>query len=324
MKRNHRPKGQILGTLWILVAATAGFNAGGGPLGATEARAERVHTRISGIDEADPAAKQTEHLIFLEDGTVVRLSEWHPEWLDPLWEARWSGREITLDLGPRRVIQGVEATTPGEIGRVDAGSRSGSAADSLRDLGDRSDWGRPGEFPQDYEPTILENDRHAAEIFGELNRGWRRRSQCYNRAHVWAYESKRSHGLDSMKAFLFFTAKYIREYDYGWWFHVAPYSMVRMGVAGAAEARVLDRTFMRRPVDLQTWTNYFVYPKPKCPVVTRYQDYSEHQYEAYCYLILVSMYYWQPRDIESVSAGVPPKTEFIPGEVSWAYRQGFR
>lgn len=266
------------------------------------AHAERIPTQIAGFELGDPAAKRADHLVFLDGGEVVRLRESQGELFRQLREAQLSQDELLLEVDDDHYVTAVLRASPSEM----PAARSPEA---------------PGEAKTAYDPTVLPDSAAANPIFRSFNPDARSKSQCYNRAHVWAYESKREFNLDSMKVFMFFTSKYIRDYNYYWWFHVAPGTLVQTP-EGPSE-RVLDPAFMKAPVPTQTWTNYFVKPKPVCPVVTRYQDYSEHQYEQYCYLIKVPMYYWQPRDIESVSNGKPEKTQFIPDEVDWAYHQGF-
>ncbi len=176
-------------------------------------------------------------------------------------------------------------------------------------------------FEAEYEPSVIEPQK-ATEIFSTMSRRTRSRSQCYNRALIWGYDAQNAHQLKSMKVFMFFTAKYIREFRYRWWFHAAPYTLVQ--TATGPEERVLDRQFMRGPVDMKTWSDYFIYPKKPCPTVERYKDYSERQYDQYCYFIKVPMYYWQPRDIEARDQGRPHALEFISSEVRYAYWQAFR
>jgi hypothetical protein len=168
-----------------------------------------------------------------------------------------------------------------------------------------------------YEPTELENMSSATGIFRRMNRNHQRASQCYNRAHVWAYEEYQRTQWKSMKLFLFFTDRYIRNYRYKWWFHVTP--MARVGTQNFA----MDRTFTSGPLPIKDWTDIFIYSKRQCPVVHKYSDYEDHQWAEDCYLIPVSMYYWQPRDIDRFERTGKEKTEFIRSEVNHAYWEAF-
>ncbi len=174
----------------------------------------------------------------------------------------------------------------------------------------------------EYEASILDGQDEANSIFKKLNRRYRRRSECYNRAHVWSYESLSRFGLKSMKVFLFFTRKYIREYDFGWWFHVSPFTFVLEN--GEPQERVLDYMFVYSPSDMKKWTDYFMSNDAECPTVSKYSDYANNQEKAYCYLIKTSMYYYQPLDLTKLEQSGNEKHEWVDWEVNNAYRQGFR
>jgi hypothetical protein len=124
-----------------------------------------------------------------------------------------------------------------------------------------------------------------------------------------------------MKVFMFFTAKYIRDYHYRWWFHVSPFSYVED--KGIVRESILDFRFMQGPVSPKEWSDQFIGPKSECPTVKKYSDYSDHQYEHYCYFMKVPMYFWQPRHLEALEAGASPPETFIREEVLSAYSQAF-
>jgi hypothetical protein len=178
----------------------------------------------------------------------------------------------------------------------------------------------PYEIPT-YEPSVISSER-ATEIFNSMNRRVRRTSQCFNRALIWGYEAWKKNDLKSMKVFMFFTEKYIRDYHYHWWFHSSPFTWVE--TPQGPEERILDRYFMSGPVTFKTWSDYFIQPKTPCPTVDHYTDYSEHQQDQYCYFIKVPMFYWQPKDVEARDRGEPHAHEFIKEEVDAAYKQGFK
>lgn len=172
-----------------------------------------------------------------------------------------------------------------------------------------------------YEPTVLENVDEANRIFKTFNPDYRWRSQCYNRAHIWTYESFKKFSLNSMKVFLFFTRKYIREYNYKWWFHVSPFTYVME--EGLTVEKVLDYEFIKKPYNMKAWTDIFMKNDANCPEVQKYSDYSQHENEAYCYLIKTSMYYYQPKDLEQLEITGQTKTDWLDKEIDQAYKQGF-
>lgn len=143
-------------------------------------------------------------------------------------------------------------------------------------------------------------------------------SQCYNRAHVWAWEEYYYGGLLSKKQFLFFTSRFIRNYRYRWWFHVAP-SVV---VSGKGD-EILDRRYARTPLDVTTWTRKFVSSGRRCPVINRYNEYAHHQGEEDCFLLSAPMYYWQPRELELRDNLGIKKKSFLARELDLAYGEAF-
>lgn len=170
---------------------------------------------------------------------------------------------------------------------------------------------------ESYRPTQLQSYGEAQDIFSKLNRGHQRDSQCYNRAHVWAYEEWRRIGLRSLKLFMFFTTRYIWDYKYEWWFHVTPLTYV------GNIPYTLDRTFNRAPLNIKDWTLGFIKSRRDCVVVSRYSQYERNQMTEHCYLIPATMHFWQPRDLESYEQTGRYKNSFIPSEVNHSYWEAF-
>lgn len=165
---------------------------------------------------------------------------------------------------------------------------------------------------------VGDDARKVKSIFKRMRRKFRRRSQCYNRARVWSWElsfnrheGKRIH---TGNTWLFFTRRYIRQYKWKWWFHIAPYLLVN------GEPQVLDRSFTKKPSTIQEWTNEFMYNDEKCKMVKRYSEYSEHQEERSCFLILSSVFYWQPFDIENAENLGTMQTEWKDSRNRKAYK----
>jgi hypothetical protein len=191
---------------------------------------------------------------------------------------------------------------------------------SLLNVGDRVETNEPGPHTLDestYDPSVLSDQNAASAIFNRM-RSTRWRSQCYNRAHVWAYEEFNRSGLRAQKTFIFFTNSYIRNYNYKWWFHVAPSTLVEE--SGVKKSMVLDWTFFDLPQEEKEWALYFMESKRACPTVKRYSDYKNNQESEDCYLIKTSMYFWQPLDIEAHEKSGEEKTNFIDWEINRAYR----
>jgi hypothetical protein len=181
----------------------------------------------------------------------------------------------------------------------------------------RDEWKFQAE-PISFQPTILTSSSRSREIFSKFRRDYQSESQCYNRAHVWAWEEYYYQGLKSNKHFLFFTTSYIRRYRYQWWFHVAPSVLV----AGKGE-EILDGRYANKPLGVREWTKKFVLSGRSCPKVSRYNDYYNNQASEDCYLISVPMYYWQPRDIERRDQTGIEKKGFLGRELDVAYGEAF-
>src|SRR5690606_33089543 len=95
--------------------------------------------------------------------------------------------------------------------------------------------------PLSNDPTILSSYDQLSTIFNRMNRSWKSQTECTDRAHIWSYEEWKRSGHVFNKVFLFFTDTYIRRYNYHWWFHVSPYSLVKNG-EGTTEY-VVDRKY---------------------------------------------------------------------------------
>lgn len=145
--------------------------------------------------------------------------------------------------------------------------------------------------------TRLKSYSDAESLMNTFNGDTRMKSECYNRAHMWTYESVAKQGITLGKVWIFFTRKYIREFRHKWWFHVAPYTNVNDDNG----KYILDRGFTMIPYNLENWKNMFIKNKASCPVIKDYNQYENDYKNAYCYLIYSSQYYWQPWQIENLS-----------------------
>lgn len=173
-----------------------------------------------------------------------------------------------------------------------------------------------------YQPTLISGKENLMAIFQGLRKDTRRRSECYHRAYVWAYEEHKKSNRMLTKHFLFFTRRYIREYRYRWWFHVAP-SALFANDDGSQEFIIFDRTFMNGPASIKEWTDSFIASRRHCPVVYVYSHYNNNQESQHCYLIPTPMYYLQPLDIENFEKKGVEKQNFVPWDLNLSYRKGF-
>lgn len=170
-----------------------------------------------------------------------------------------------------------------------------------------------------FAPSELKSMEEATELFnGMLNDGDRRRSQCFKRAHIWAYDMWSKLGLSTQKIFIFYTQRYIQLEDFDWWFHVAPLVVVR------GQDYVFDGTFMTTPVSLKEWKNYFIKSeKVNCPLIKTYQEYTKDQWKRLCFLMKTSMYHFSPLDIENRDVNKIQRNHWVLEELQDA-RRAFR
>lgn len=171
-----------------------------------------------------------------------------------------------------------------------------------------------------YRPSILANLDQARSFFYDAQSN-HKESQCYNRAHAWAYDWRVKRNLYSSKVWLFFTKRYIRKYKFEWWFHVAP--MVQVIINNEVKERMMDIKYARGPIKLKTWTDIFMRDSADCPVVEKYSDQADYPESGTCFLMKSSMYYYQPLDLEQREVmGIEKSTWFEP-EVRTAFLDAF-
>lgn len=269
------------------------------------ANAERFQAKIYdiGVGQAGEA-----HLIKLTSGQVAFIKNDDEQMMESLQANQRSGDIVEIELDINRNIVSAQSTNFFDDITSNADARN-------RVLTYKT---------QKHMPTLLENRGQTQQVFGRLNTGYNKKSQCYNRAHVWAYEEFKRHGLKSDKAFVFFSDQFIRRTNFWWWFHVAPLLTHRDGAW--LEQRVLDHQFSPRPQRIQEWLGQWVKGGRPCEVVRKYSDYAEGQkndHASDCYVVKTSMYFWQPRDIDNYEKTGSLKTDFIPAEVEHAYGEAF-
>lgn len=173
---------------------------------------------------------------------------------------------------------------------------------------------------EEYIPSRLTEDQ-LKENFKFFRKGARSFSQCFNRAHVWAYESMKTLNIHSMKVFLFFTKKFIRENNFKWWFHVAPANYLQS--SSQNELFVLDPYFTSKPLPLHEWSKLFVSKNIHCLEARVFSDYELNQEKESCLIIKSSMYYLQPKDLKALEVRKEYKKTWLKGEIERAYRNGF-
>lgn len=170
---------------------------------------------------------------------------------------------------------------------------------------------------EEYAPTPV-TDKEIQNIWNRMNPFIKRRSECSDRAHVWAYDEFTKTGTKSQKAFLMLTDTYIKRTRYKWWFHVAP-----MYTTTSGKKMVMDYQFFDRPVTFTQWKNHLVFSKRECVTDFRFLDYDAGADQTQdCYTKHEPMYYYIPGDIGNFENG-RGKTGWSTGEVNGARSRAF-
>jgi hypothetical protein len=181
-----------------------------------------------------------------------------------------------------------------------------------------------------YTATVIDSQNEARKIYNELPLNiFKSKSQCHQRAHYWSVGLEKNKKIRSLKAYIFFTDRYNREFDYDWDYHVAPALVVHD--SGKHQVLVLDPTFVSAPrnataeekmrfhngpVTLSEWADYFVFPTKDrnfhCPIIDEYRQFSRFQELHYCYILLTPMYNYIP---DSLAVETSPRTEWRTGDL---------
>lgn len=255
------------------------------------------------IHDIDWGGEGESPLIYLTTGQVVSYPKAQKSQLTKLYEGVISKDWFLLKLNSKReIISFEESVTQFHI--------------SLKSKNKSHLY-----MEQKFIPSILSTMEMAQTFFKDARTDAKVESQCYNRAHVWAYEWRTKKNLYSSKAWIFFTRRYIRKHKFEWWFHVAP--MVHVVIDGKVKERVMDIKYAKSPLRINQWSDIFIRDNTKCPVVEKYTDYANYPESGSCFLMKSSMYYYQPVDLENWELAKEMKSLWIQSEVKHAYEEAF-
>jgi hypothetical protein len=231
------------------------------------------------------------------------------------------GEDHLIFLGSGRVLfMGQRERLPEPGNRIEVELDDFNNVRSLSSLPNESmpEEHPPGDISTLPDATVLNSYAEANSIFRGMNRSYRNKSECTDRAHVWTYEEWKKHGLISKKVFLFFTNTYIRRYNYHWWFHVSPYTLVNS--TGGITEYVMDRRYSAYPLTMKNWTDIFIRSKRHCPVTT-YRHYRANKYGVeHCFAVKSSMYNRLPLHVRQQEDNGRVQTAFSTSEVNFSYR----
>ncbi len=249
------------------------------------ANAERITDKIHSLS---PGMKGQDHLLYLISGRVIRVSQ--TEFSTEDFE---TGQMIEAEVDKKNRLESI-SSLPDET------------------LPEESLPNTETELEQD--ATVLSSYAEANSIFKGMNRSYKRNTECTDRAHVWSFEEWKKHGLISRKVFMFFTNTYIRRYNYHWWFHVSPYTLV------GEQEYIMDRRFTSAPRTRKSWSDIFIYSKRSCPVTT-YAHYRRNKNgPEHCFHVKSSMYNRLPYHVRMQEDYGRVQTRFNTSEVNFSYR----
>lgn len=255
-----------------------------------------IRALVSDIDRSLVPGEMT--LIYLSDGRVARVLPNQEELISELYGARNERQwlDVTLD-NERNVVSFTRAKAPPK----------------------RPD-GTTLKTQENFTPSVISSPEEAQAIFLSARTN-HKDSQCYNRAHVWAYDWRIKNRLFTSKVWLFFTRKYIRKYNFDWWFHVSPYFLIQED--GRIKEWIADVKYAKSPIKLKQWTDIFLRNDADCPVVENYSEWANYPETGWCYTMKSSMYYYRPLDLEILEKEGVERNIWDPFEVRAAYKEAF-
>lgn len=256
------------------------------------------------IHDLRPSLSQKETtLVFLQNGKVAKLPSMNESFAKDLEKLRQKKTWIRVTLNDQRHIiafSSLPLSLPKEEENLE------SLTPTIREV---------------YEPSLLPSMDVARDFFRETRLPREGETQCFNRAHIWSYDWRTKKNLYSKKIWIFFTAKFIREHDFEWWFHVAP--LIHVNVDGKIKERVMDMKYARGPISTKVWSDIFIKDDAPCPTVTNYTEHADFPESGSCYLQKSSMYYYQPIDLELNEKYEIQKEAWIPSELTQAFSEAF-
>lgn len=239
-------------------------------------------------------------LVFLSTGHILRLNQNDLHKKKEFEDAKKRQRSIEVYLSDENTIKNYHfSTTPIQ-----------SKNKSLHSYHQEAN----------FVPTVIESLELANSYFRQ-GTYIEKESQCYNRAHIWSYEWFIKNAINSNKTWLFFTRRYIRKFNFDWWFHVSP--SVRVMIDGVEKEKIMDLKYSRGPINLKDWTDIFMKDDANCPLIKTYSDYANYPESGSCYTLRTSMFYYQPIDIENKEVWETSKVGWYQEEIRQAYLEAF-
>ncbi|MBD64664.1 MAG: hypothetical protein CME62_05630 [Halobacteriovoraceae bacterium] len=260
---------------------------------------------------------QDSYSVFLDNGEIIEVEESNLELIDTLTDAMNSQSKVSIT----KISNNTQA--PDLIADAIITER---ARPQIKQM--YSPEGFEGQKFRTLDPlenaniSMLPSYDAAQKVMNGMKGGTHDDSQCYNRAHMWTYEALAYNRVNLGKLWIYFSRKYIREFRYKWWFHVAPYTHVN----DANKRYVLDRGFTKIPYNVENWKNIFIQNKAQCREVKSYTMYERENGSGreYCYFMFSSQYYWQPYQLENLAEDRQQTWGYRENQMKIAYKDALR
>lgn len=271
-----------------------------------------------GILNIDFSGSSEPALVYASDGVIYEVDSNNKSLLAQLEFAKNQQLEVDLEITDNGELTDTLEIRDEILGLTPLNNKTYSALMSDPKFFGNIKNGGPTPELMNEKVTDFDSLEDATEYFKTQRTDTKRRSQCYNRAHVWAWELlKRQYKGEKIhvgKLWIFWSKFYTRKYRFKWWFHIAPFVTVK------GDLKVMDRSFMKAPIDTQEWVDNLVKVKITCKEVYKYSSYRQHQDTADCFFIKSSVYYWQPFQIENLEKEGPERNKWVDGEIIRAYK----
>ena len=281
-------------------------------------QAETKTVKISDIESVEN--KKGYFALYASDGEIYEIESKNTNLVEQAFKALQNNEAVSIELNSNSHSDDILGLRSQILSMTRATLENPSQAVTLTTTTTNKSLSSISSLLSDY-ITDFRSSSDLERVFSAQRRDTREDSQCYNRAHVWSWEmrkfSQRGRKVQPGKMWIFFTKKYIKEYDYKWWFHVAPFTKLK------GRDMVMDRKFLRGPVTKRAWSDFFIQPRTKCTTTKRYSKYANNPYKGHCFLIRTSVHYHQPYQIQKFETGENPvQRNWQEWELKLAYKDG--
>lgn len=273
-----------------------------------------------GISDIEQVKGESElYALFASNGQIYELEDSFNTHLAEARLALKNGERVILELTENSDVENVLGLRNNILNITRVENTSSSLNSKVAPKRTNKSLYNASSLLSDY-ITDFRSSRSVDRVFYEQRTKTRKKSQCYNRAHLWSWEMRKfSEGgrkVQPGKMWIYFTKRYISDYKYKWWFHVAPFVTLN------GQDMVMDRKFLRTPVTRRAWSDFFIQPRTHCPLITRYSQYANNPYQGNCFLMRTSVHYHQPYQIENLELGHPVQRNWVEWELKIAYKDG--